>query len=395
MREAPPARYRPSVVERAFLRRGLSQAARMVLRNLERQPFRSLATVLGIALALGLLLFGFVFVDVMRRLADLQFSLVSRQDLTVSFVEPASSRAFFEVRALPGVIRAEPVRVVPARLRFGHRSRQLALTGQLANADLSRVVDLSGRVVSLPARGLVLSKVLGDILGVRPGASVTVEVLEGARPVLEVEVASLVEDYMGLAAFMEIGELRRLLREGGTLSGAHLMVDPLQENALYGTLKRVPAVAGVAVTKAALESFRAIMAQNFDLITTFNVGFAVVIAFGVVYNAARVSLSERARELSSLRVLGFSVAEISLILLGELALLAVLAVLPGLVLGWAMARLLLLAFQNEVYRLPLVVTPQNAAVSVLTVFAATALSGAAVRRRLDRLDLVAVLKARE
>jgi putative ABC transport system permease protein len=200
---------------------------------------------------------------------------------------------------------------------------------------------------------------------------------------------------MGLAAYMEIGELRRLLREGGTLSGAHLAVDPRQEDALYLKLKLLPAVAGVAVTKAALESFRAIMAQNFELITTFNVGFAVIIAFGVVYNAARVSLSERARELSSLRVLGFSVAEVSLVLLGELALLTLLAVLPGLVFGWAMARLLLLAFQNEVYRLPLVVTPQNAAASVLAVFAAAALSGAAVRRRLERLDLVAVLKARE
>jgi putative ABC transport system permease protein len=173
------------------------------------------------------------------------------------------------------------------------------------------------------------------------------------------------------------------------------MVDPLQEAALYRRLKLVPAVAGVAITKAALESFRAIMAQNFELITTFNVGFAVVIAFGVVYNAARVSLSERARELSSLRVLGLSVAEISLILLAELALLTLLAVLPGLVIGWAMARLLLLAFQNEVYRLPLIVTSQNAAASVLTVFGAAAVSGAAVRRRLDHLDLVAVLKARE
>ena len=395
MRPEPPGRYRTSLAERPAIRSRLSHATRMVLRNLERQPWRAFATVTGIAFAVAILFFGFIFVDVMNLLAEIQFSRVQRQDVTVSFVEPRSSRALAEVRSLPGVLAVEPVRSVPARLRFGHRSRQLAITGQLAAPDLSRVVDLSGEVVTLPPEGLVLSKVLGDVLGVRPGDRVTVEVLEGARPVREVAVARLVEDYMGLAAFMEIGALNRLMREGGSISGAHLLVDGARMDALYRRLKATPAVAGIAVTEKALASFRRLMAQNFNLMTTFNVVFAGVIAFGVVYNAARISLSERSRELASLRVLGFSIGEISLILLGELALLTFLAIPPGLVTGWGLARLLLLAFQNEVYRIPLVVTPQTAAWSALVVIAAAALSGLAVRRTLDRLDLVSVLKTRE
>jgi putative ABC transport system permease protein len=230
---------------------------------------------------------------------------------------------------------------------------------------------------------------------VTPGDDLLVEVLEGARPVREVRVAGLVDDYMGVAAWMEIGALHRLLREGQTLSGAHLEVDPAGLEALYRRLKALPRVAGVAVTRAARDAFRRIMAQNFELITTFNVSFAVIIAFGVVYNAARISLSERSRELASLRVLGFTIGEISLILLGELALLTLLSILPGLLVGWALAMFVLMSFSSEVYRIPLVVTSANVAWSILTVAAAATVSGLAVRRKLDRLDLVAVLKTRE
>ncbi len=395
MRPEPPVRYRTSLVERPGLQRHFSHATRMLLRNLERQPWRAFASVTGIALAVGILFFGFIFIDVMDRLAEVQFTQVQRQDVTVSFVEPRSARALYEIASLSGVMAVEPMRSVPVRLSFGHRSRQLTIAGQIAAPDLSRVVDLSGRVVTLPASGLVMSKILGEVLGVGPGDRVTVEVLEGARPVRQVEVADLVDDYMGLAAFMEIGALHRLMREGSSLSGAHLMVDASRMDALYRRLKATPAVAGIALTAAARDSFQKIMAENFRIMTAFNVAFAVIIAFGVVYNAARISLSERSRELASLRVLGFTIGEVSLILLGELALLTLVAIPPGLCIGWGLAELLLMAFQNEVYRLPLLITPQNAAWSSLTVIVAAALSGLAVRRRLDHLDLGAVLKTRE
>jgi putative ABC transport system permease protein len=395
MRPEPPARYRRSIVERPAVQRRLTHATRMVLRNLERQPVRAAATVVGIAFAIAILLFGFVFLDVMDHLADVQFSQVQRQDVTVSFVLPASSGALFDLASLPGVMQAEPYRSVPSRIRHGHRSRYLPLTGIRANPQLSRVVDLAGRPVTLPPAGLVISRMLGDILAVQPGDTVTVEVLDGARPVLQVPVAALVEDALGLNAWMDIDALHALLHEGGTLSGAHLMVDPARQDALYTRLKALPAVGAVSVTAAALDSFRRVTAQNFAIITSFNVGFAVIIAFGVVYNAARISLSERTRELASLRVLGFTIAEISLILLGELALLTLLAIPIGLSIGWGLSLLMLTFMNNEFYRFPLLLTADNVAVSTLILLAAVFLSGLAVRRKLDHLDLVAVLKMRE
>ena len=395
MRPEPPAHYRTSVVERPRIRRRLTHATRMVLRNIERAPWRAAASIVGIAFAVGILLFGFVFIDAMELLADLQFSLVQRQDITVSFVEPVSSRARHEVASLPGVMTVEPFRSVPVRLRHGHRYRNLAVTGMPARPDLSRIVELSGNVPALPPEGLLISRILGEVLAVEPGDAVVLEVLEGARPVRETVVAGLVDDTMGVAAWMEISALHRLMREGGSLSGAHILVDPAELQTLYGELKALPAVAGVAITAAARDSFRKIMAQNFELITTFNVFFAAVIAFGVVYNSARISLSERSRELASLRVLGFTIGEISLILLGELALLTLLAIPPGLLIGWGLSKWVLMSFDSEVYRIPLVITVPNVAWSLLTVLAASLVSALVVRRKLDKLDLVAVLKTRE
>jgi putative ABC transport system permease protein len=395
MRPEPPARYRTSIVEGPRLQRRLTHATRMVLRNIERSPWRAAASVVGIAFAVGILLFGFVFLDAMELLADLQFSLVQRQDVTVSFVEPISARALYEIESLPGVMTVEPFRSVPVRLRHGHRYRNLAVMGMPAGPDLSRIVELSGNVPALPPEGVLISRILGQVLGVEPGDTVVLEVLEGARPVREAVVEGLVDDTMGVTAWMEMSALNRLLREGGSLSGAHMLVDPGELTTLYRKLKALPAVAGVAITAAALASFREIMAQNFELITTFNVAFAAIIAFGVVYNSARISLSERSRELASLRVLGFTIGEISLILLGELALLTLLAIPPGLFVGWALSTYILMSFESEVYRIPLVITAPNVAWSLLTVLAASLISALVVRRKLDRLDLVAVLKTRE
>jgi putative ABC transport system permease protein len=367
----------------------------MVLRTLERQPLRAFASVIGIAFGGAILLIGFGFIDAIEVLIARQFNDGMRQDVTVSFVEPRSSAAMHAIAGMPGVMSVEPLRMVPVRLRAGTRSRTLALTGLTPEPDLNRVVDQQGRPRTLPPEGLVLSRMLATVLALEPGESVQVEVLEGRRPVRQVRVAGVIDDIMGLQAYMDIASLGRLMREGGTVSGAYLQVDPAQLERLYAKLKLTPAVAGVAIRETALRNFRDVMAQNMNLTVGINVIFAAIIAVGVVYNAARISLSERERELASLRVLGFTRGEISSILLGELAIL-VLASLPcGTLIGYGLGLFIMSTFQNEVFRIPFIVTPATVAWGWLTIIGAAALSALAVRRRLDRLDLVAVLKSRE
>lgn len=395
MRPEPPTHYRRSLIEAAWLRRGLTPATRMILRNLERQPVRAATSVIGIGFGGAILLVGFSMLASMERLIAIQFSVAERQDVTVNFVEPSSAQTRYALARLPGVLAVEPQRAVSARLTAGHRQRDLAVTGVAADAELRRIVDGAGDTVAVPPEGLVLSAMLARVLDVELGDPVTVDVREGNRPRRRVPVAALVDDTVGLSAYMEMSALHRLMREAGTLTGAALRIDAAREDALSRQFKRLPAIAGVAFKRAVIENFRRLLAQNMGLMMTVTVLFAGIIAFGVVYNAARVSLSERSRELASLRVLGFTRAEISLILLGELAVLTVAALPVGAVLGVWLSSALVRSVESEVYRFQLAITAPTLAWSALVVVAAAMVSGLVVRRRLDRLDLVAVLKERE
>jgi putative ABC transport system permease protein len=392
MRPEAPAVYHRSLFER---RLRLPMASRMVLRNLERQPLRSLISIVGIAFAVAVLFVGLSFIDVMNVLINQQFTLSMRQDATLSFVQPRSGRAVYDVLHIPGAMDIEAMRSVPVRLRAANRSRTLAITGLPEHPALNRVVTRDGRALSLPPDGLVLSKMLGQVLGVAPGSEIQVAILEGRRKVVDVQVRALVDDSIGLQAYMRQDALHRLLDEGDTISGAAVTVDPAAMEQFYSAVKAMPAVAGVALREITLRNFRQTMAETMNLQIFFNVLFSAVIAFGVVYNSARVSLSERSHELASLRVLGFTRAEISLILLGELSILTLLALPVGALIGYLLGQLVMSGFNNEMYRLSFVVSPSTIAWAFLVVVGAAAISALIVRRRLDRLDLVAVLKRRE
>ena len=395
MRPEPPARYKRTVFETPFVARRLGIAGRMVLRNVARRPLRAAASVFGIGFAVAILMVGLVFTDAMERLIATQFWVAERQDVTVNFVEPRSADVRYALAHLPGVVAVEPQRAVPVRIRAGHRERYLAITGVPPNARLRRIVDHDGRAIRVPPAGVVISKTLADVLAVTAGDEVTLDVLEGVRPVRRVAVTGVVEDVLGLSVYMDMAALHVMMREGDVISGALLLVDSAREAMLSKELKALPAVAGAGFKRAVLQSFRDTIAANMNLTIFINVLFASVIAFGVVYNAARVSLSERSHELASLRVLGFTRAEISLILMGELALLTLAALPAGALFGYGLSAAIVQTVQSEVYRFPLYVSRQAVAWAWLGIIAASVVSGLIVRRRLDRLDLIAVLKVRE
>jgi putative ABC transport system permease protein len=319
--------------------------------------------------------------DAVDYMMDFQFVLSQRYDMTLTFVEPASSRVIAAVHHLPGVQRTEAFRAVAVRMRHGHWSRRVGITGLSSPEGLFRLVDDGEQTVKLPHASV--------------GDTITVEVLEGERPVREVPVAGTVNDYTGTAAYMHIRALNRLMREGGTVSGAFLDVDEKQTNQLYKELKQTPKVADVSVKKATVQSFWQTIAENLMVMRSFNLTFACIIAFGVVYNNARISLAERSRELATLRVIGFTRAEISAILLGELAILTLAAIPLGMAMGYGLAKWATWALDTEMYRIPFVIHPATFGFAIVVVLAATLISGLLVRRRLDHLDLVAVLKTKE
>jgi putative ABC transport system permease protein len=328
-------------------------------------------------------------------LLDFQWDLAQRQDASLSLVEPGSASTLNEILHLPGVLTAEPFRTVPARLRFGHASRRLGITGLPRDALLNRVLDARGEPIALPPEGLLVSAKLAEVLGARPGDRVLLEIQEGRRPRLETVIQGLLTDYAGLSAYMEIKALQRLMREGGTVSGAHLALDPARWEAFLDRIRESPRVASLAVKDAVRKSFRESTAEMIGMIQSLYFGFAVVVVFGVVYNSARIALSERSRDLATLRVIGFTHREVLWIMVGEIALLTVVAVPVGLALGSLLATLIVHTASTETVRMPLVLSARTYATAALLVAVSASVSCAVVSRRIRHLDLLAVLKSTE
>jgi putative ABC transport system permease protein len=396
MRPQSPANYHVSLIERIGLGAWLSPTSRIIVRNISRRPYRSALSAIGIAFGAAMVIVGMFFLDAMTYAMDIQFNVAQRQDLTVSFTEPASARAFYEMGSLDGVMAVEPLRSVPVRLRFGPRSRQTAITGVIDRAGLNRVIDSRLRPLTIPPDGIVLSTKMAEILSAKAGDRLELDILEGARSHREAVVAAIAEEFMGASVYMDLDSLHRLMREDRNLSGAYLQVDESMLDQIYSRLKGIPAIAGVALKKAAIQSFKKTIQQNLAVMIFFNQIFSNIIAFGVIYNAIRISLSERSWELASLRVMGFTIGEISRILLGEFAVLVAAAIPLGLAIGYALAAFTIATVgDTELYRIPLVVGDATFGTAAATVLAAALVSGLVVRRRLSRLDLVAVLKTRE
>lgn len=395
MRPESPPQFKRGIAERLGLAKMVSISTRMILRNLERRPWKAILTVVGMSFAVAILIIGFYFFDAIEYLVQVQFRTAQRDDVTISLGEPRGEQARYDVNHLTGVLHSESFRIVPARLRFGHRSKRIGLLGLEADGDLRRVVGRSFDIARIPPEGVLLTTKLAEVLGVRPGDTITVEVLEGERPVRQVTVSATVDEMIGLSAYMDISTLNRMMQEGPSISGAYLSVDSTKLPILYAQLKRTPAVAGVAVRQAMLESFYRTIAESLRISTTALIFFACLIAIGMVYNGARVALSERGHELASLRVLGFNQREIGFMLLGEQALLALASIPLGFLIGYIFCAVLTTAMQTELYRMPLVINAKTYATSVLIVGLASLATGLLLYRRLSRMDLVAVLKTRE
>ncbi|MBA3034224.1 MAG: ABC transporter permease [Gammaproteobacteria bacterium] len=396
MRAETPALYRATVFERIGLQRWFTQPTRMILRNIERRPVKSLLTVFGIACACGLMMVGNYQKGAIDFMVDVQFRQASREDLAVTFIEPTGSRALHELQALPGVRHVEGFRDVPAILRFQHYSYRSAVYGIQPEGELHRSLNAALQPIRVPPDGVVLTEHLArEILHVKPGDLLTVEVLEGSRPVRQVPVLGITQQYLGVSAYMQQDSLNALLREGNVVSGAYLDLDPGMESTVYAELHKRPRVLGMIANAAAVRSFYDTIGEFvlfYNMVATLLAGS---IGFGVVYNSARLALSERGRELASLRVLGFTHGEIAYILLGELGLLTLIAIPLGFLVGVGLCGILVLAFTNDLYRLPLIIEPSNYALGATVVVISALVSGLLVWYRLGRLDLVAVLKTRE
>ncbi len=398
MQPEPPAVYRRSLLDRIPFFRGASPSLRMLIRELERRPRRVFLGIFGIAFASSGLIMGNFGKDSIYYIIDVQFGLSQRYDAAVTLHRPAPLRVVQDFRAIDGVESVEPVRTVPVKFWHGPRSKQTSVQGVVEPGRfvrLKQLLDVERKLVQPPEEGLLISVALASALQAEIGDVVTLEILERNRPRREEVVTGIVEDFEGLSAYMSLPNLNRLLREGPAVTLAFLRIDQAREKAVYNELRDSPEVAGVSLKRASMRSFLDTIGENLLRMRMFNVIFATTIAVGVIYNSMRVVLSERSRELATMRVIGFRHGEVSTILQGHLAVLVLTAIPFGLGLGTLFCLAIAQALTTDLYRVPFVLNRETFGVAILVVLAASFVCAFFLDRGIRRLDLIAVLKARD
>jgi putative ABC transport system permease protein len=396
MRPPAPAKYKTAAIERWGLTKNFSQPMLMVFREIWRHPGRTAFSSLGIALALSIVILGRFGYDAYGPMMQVQFERQQREDLTVSFLEAMQQRSLGYLAHIPGVEEIEGIRTTAVRMRSGHHWRDTPLIGIPRDAQLRQLFSLDFQHVPIPEQGVLLTSVLGEILDVQAGDVIQIELKEGDRGDRELAVAGLIEEGFGLQGYVSKTNLHRLLREAPRFSSALLRIDASMEREVQSRLNDIPAIQAVSRKRDAIASFEKQTDETMNVMTFIMTLFATAIAVSIVYNNARVSVSMRGRDLATLRVIGFTRGEISGILLGEQAVQIALAIPLGLLLGTLGAKALIASWADpELFRMPFLISNQTYAFSVVVVLASGIASALLVRRKLDRLDLIAVLKTRE
>ena len=395
MQPPAPPRFRRSFLDHAMAWMKFSQSTVMILRSVIRWPLRSALTVLGLAFAVSAVIASTFVNDALDVIVDLAFFQTNRQDAMLIFNDEVPESALEDIRRLPAVLQAEGQQFYPAVLRKGHLEKRLGLEARRPGSDLARVVDTTGRVSTPQPGGILLSERLAAFFGVVPGDSIEVSFLSGLRETHRLEVNGVVEQYFGLGAYMDFDDLNALFRQAPRLTTVNVTLDSTELHALHSAIKDLPALTALVEMTETRTAFQDTIEENIAVMNTIYVTIAVLITVGVAYNAARIQLSERARELASLRILGFARGEVSYILVGEIMLLALIAQPFGWLIGAWIAQAMTNTFTSDLYAIPLVLKPATFARGSLLVLFTSFAAAMIVRARLDQLDLVAVMKTRE
>lgn len=388
---------RPSIPAEAshqLLAYFLKPRAKIALRNMLGRPIRTLFTIAGLSTAIPMIVLGLFWWDALDSMIRTQFQAIDRSDATITFTSAQHQSVLEEIRKVAPDIDVEGMRVVPVELRSGHREKRVALTGLSKNGALRSVRDLDLRFISIPEDGLILNRQIADELGLSIGDQITIEILDGQHPTMEATLTGKIEEVLGAGAYMDLDALNRLLGDVSVVSHA-LIRSPQHLTHALAEIGSKPNVLASASKDKWISMFREKIMGLITVSATILTLFGILVAVGVVYNSARVAFQERTWELASLRVLGFSRAEVGNILFTELAIELLISIPFGLFLAHTGISYLLTSRSNESFSIPPVINPDTMALAALIVISTALLSGWAVKRRIDNLNLVAALKTRD
>lgn len=369
----------------------LTPGTRMIVRTLSRHWFRSVIAIFGIGMSGALLILGGHQFNAVDHMLDHQYRGVFRMDLDVQFTEARPHRVIHELTSIPGVFFAEGYRQVPVRLHNRHQYERVSLSGLPEQPHLRHVLNQQMKSETLPGDGILLTRYLAESLQLNAGDSVYVETLVGHQRRLELRVAALVDEPIGIGAYMERVALNRTLFEDDVVDGAWLLIDATDPT-VYQTLQRLPYIASIGSLLDAESDIRDYIQDTVLSVMMIMFFLAGTMTFAVVYNNARIMFSERERELASMRVLGFTRWEVLWVLVGELAVLIVIAIPLGWLFGAGFSYAMVSALSMDMFRIPWVLDMRLFAMATFGVLFAALLSIALISRRVLNLDMIQALK---
>jgi putative ABC transport system permease protein len=394
MQPPSPPDYSHSISFGGRAGRILDQTSKIIVRRFVHHPWRAFVSVAGISAGMALSVSMHSLMSSFNSTMNLTFEVMDRSDLTLTFAEPLSETVVHELESMNGVIEVEPSRNVPVIFHHGRRSWRGTVTGLVASPELYRVLDVDQNPAYVRADGVLLGRALADILDVRPGGVLRLDVREGRCPTVEIPVAGVVDTFIGAPAFFELDQLNRVLREPKRVSCAYLRIDSHRKDELFRQFKQMPAIAGVSLKQETRDSLQELLDSGAGAMRFIMAAIAAVITFGIVYNSARIAFAEMASDLAILRVLGFSRGETASVLLGELTLMTLMAIPLGMALGIYLNHIIATGFSNDIYQIPALVMPESHAIAAITVIASAFASGWFVRRDVINLDFLAAIKTR-
>ncbi len=393
MRPPVPEKFTQTFVERWFSK--MPAISRMFLRNLLRRPVRTILTVLGLSTSVMIMVLGMFSTDAVNSMLSLQFDVLNRESMTVSFLRPVSATALDEIRSQMGVQMAEGYRQVPVRLRSGQFTKEMVVTGIPEDAVLRRVADENKQIVTIPPAGVLLNAMVAKKMGIRPGDEIQFELLEGNRRKISVVVVKLIDEIMGQGCYMGRDALSHLLGEAPSITTAALKVDSQFEAQIMNQLKNSSQIGSMTTRANTLQTYYDMMSRSMLAMVTIILFFAAAISIGMVYNTAMILLSERTFELGSLRILGFTKAEVFEMIASELGTTLLLSLIPGCLLGYGFSWLLMSTVDTEEFNFKVIITSRSYVTAILTSLATAAVSFVILFFRIRKMDLVSVLKIRE
>ena len=392
----------PKYSRRIFLERfnliwgSLSFSSKMIARNMARYKFRAVFTLSGVAMSTAMLLMGWFLMDAVIYMIDFQFSQTQLEDVRVLLNGEQGKDTYHDLQRLSDVKAVEPVLQYPFEARTNWRKKEIAIVGIPAQSTLWRLIDTQGNRVEIDKHDFVLDERLAEQLGVQPGDELVLKPLMGRVPKeRRVHVTKIVKQYLGMGSYMEIEALSRVLDEPFAMNTALVRSEWQRARELDKSLRDVAAIASVRIKEDSHANLKKSLGESMRAVNVIILGFAAAIAFAIIYNSTIVSLTERHRELAALRVMGYLPSEVGRLIYNENLLLSAIGFVVGIPLGIGLCGLIVMAYENDLFRLPFKIGLRAYALTILTTFCFVTVANLAARRKILQLDMVEALKMRD